>query len=149
MQLKRAGELPISLEGYEHAEWVLADYGDFLVHIFSPKSREYYDLERLWGDAPSEHVEDDGSPVAMLQAWSTNPMPLKVSANRFKFRRKQVRTRQWDAQIDHRFGKIIDLIIMRLIRGDLLSVLLFFNEAFHGDSVFRRPDVGEPNANCL
>jgi ribosome-associated protein len=52
LQLKRkAGELPISVEGYEQAEWVLADYGDLLVHIFSPKSREYYDLERLWRSA--------------------------------------------------------------------------------------------------
>jgi ribosome-associated protein len=49
LQLKRrAGELPISVEGYEQAEWVLADYGDLLVHIFSPKAREYYGLERLW-----------------------------------------------------------------------------------------------------
>jgi ribosome-associated protein len=52
MQLKQqAGELPISLEGYSQAEWVLADYGDLLVHIFSPKSREYYSLERLWRSA--------------------------------------------------------------------------------------------------
>ena len=48
LQLKEAGELPISVEGYDQAEWVLADYGDLLVHVFSPKSREYYDLERLW-----------------------------------------------------------------------------------------------------
>jgi ribosome-associated protein len=40
--------LPFSVEGYHQAEWILADYGNFLVHIFSPKSREYYDLERLW-----------------------------------------------------------------------------------------------------
>jgi len=52
MQLKQqAGELPISLEGYNQAEWVLADYGDLLVHIFSPKARDYYDLERLWRSA--------------------------------------------------------------------------------------------------
>jgi ribosome-associated protein len=51
-QLKRqAGELPNSVEGYNQAEWVLADYGDLLVHIFSPKSREYYGLERLWRNA--------------------------------------------------------------------------------------------------
>jgi ribosome-associated protein len=50
-QLKKRGEFPNSLEGYEQAEWVLADYGDFLVHVFSPKSREYYDLERLWRGA--------------------------------------------------------------------------------------------------
>ena len=52
LRLKReAGELPISLEGYEQAEWVLSDYGDLLIHVFSPKSREYYGLERLWRNA--------------------------------------------------------------------------------------------------
>jgi ribosome-associated protein len=51
MQLKKAGELPISVEGYNQAEWVLSDYGDLLIHIFSPKAREYYDLERLWRNA--------------------------------------------------------------------------------------------------
>lgn len=50
-QLKRRGELPSSVEGYEQGEWVLSDYGDFLVHVFSAKSREYYSLERLWRDA--------------------------------------------------------------------------------------------------
>ena len=55
MQLKQqAGELPISVEGYNQAEWVLADYGDLLVHIFSPKSRDYYDLERLWRNAQGD-----------------------------------------------------------------------------------------------
>ena len=48
LQLKKRGELPISVEGKEGAEWVLCDYGDFIVHVFSPKSRQYYDLERLW-----------------------------------------------------------------------------------------------------
>ena len=57
LQLKRqAGELPISVEGYSQAEWVLADYGDLLVHIFSPKSREYYGLERLWRGAKSVEI---------------------------------------------------------------------------------------------
>jgi ribosome-associated protein len=52
LQLKRqAGELPISVEGYNQAEWVLADYGDLLVHIFTPQAREYYALERLWRSA--------------------------------------------------------------------------------------------------
>ena len=55
-QLKELGELPLSIEGYNQAEWVLADYGDFLVHVFSPKAREYYDLERLWRDAKSVTV---------------------------------------------------------------------------------------------
>ena len=52
VQLKQqAGELPISVEGYHQADWILADYGDLLIHIFSPKAREYYDLERLWRSA--------------------------------------------------------------------------------------------------
>ena len=57
LQLKhQARELPNSLEGYNQAEWVLADYGDLLVHIFSPKSRQYYDLERLWRAARSIEI---------------------------------------------------------------------------------------------
>lgn len=51
LRLKQTGELPFSVEGYNQAEWILADYGDFLVHVFSPKSRAYYDLERLWRNA--------------------------------------------------------------------------------------------------
>jgi ribosome-associated protein len=50
-QLKKEGEHPNSLEGYQNAEWVLVDYGDLLIHIFSQNSRVYYDLERLWRDA--------------------------------------------------------------------------------------------------
>ena len=52
VQLKQqAHELPKSIEGYNQAEWVLADYGDLLIHIFSARAREYYDLERLWRSA--------------------------------------------------------------------------------------------------
>jgi ribosome-associated protein len=50
-RLKAEGERPLNIEGYNQAEWVLADYGDFLVHIFSPQARAYYDLERLWRNA--------------------------------------------------------------------------------------------------
>jgi len=42
---------PVRIEGYSSAEWVLLDYGDFIVHIFNKESREFYDLERLWRDA--------------------------------------------------------------------------------------------------
>ena len=57
LELKRqAGELPISVEGYNQAEWVLADYGDLLIHIFSPKAREYYSLERLWRSAKTLEI---------------------------------------------------------------------------------------------
>ena len=57
LRLKARGELPLSVEGYSQAEWVLVDYGDFLVHIFSPKAREYYALERLWRNAKSLDFE--------------------------------------------------------------------------------------------
>jgi len=50
-QLKDFGELPVSMEGYEQGEWILVDYGDFLVHIFSGNARTYYNLERLWRHA--------------------------------------------------------------------------------------------------
>ena len=50
-KLKQIGELPLSVEGYETAEWILLDYGDFIVHIFSETARSYYDLERLWRHA--------------------------------------------------------------------------------------------------
>ena len=53
---QRAGELPVGIEGYNQAEWVLADYGDLLVHIFSPKAREYYSLERLWRSAKTVEI---------------------------------------------------------------------------------------------
>ena len=57
LQLKQqAGELPMSVEGYDQAEWVLADYGDLLIHIFSAKAREYYDLERLWRSAKKVEI---------------------------------------------------------------------------------------------
>jgi ribosome-associated protein len=47
-QLKQQGQHPQSMEGYSLAEWILMDYGDFIVHVFSEKARAYYDLERLW-----------------------------------------------------------------------------------------------------
>jgi ribosome-associated protein len=51
IDLKHRGRYPSSIEGYDVAEWILLDYGDFLVHVFTEKSRAYYDLERLWRDA--------------------------------------------------------------------------------------------------
>lgn len=48
---KQLGDRPVRIEGYTTAEWILMDYGDFIVHIFEQKAREFYDLERLWRDA--------------------------------------------------------------------------------------------------
>ena len=58
LRLKAAGLRPAHVEGYRQAEWILVDYVDFVVHVFSEKARKFYDLERLWKTAkrlePSE-----------------------------------------------------------------------------------------------
>jgi ribosome-associated protein len=51
LRLKRAGTYPNNIEGYKQAEWVLLDYVNFVVHVFSGSARSYYDLERLWRTA--------------------------------------------------------------------------------------------------
>src|SRR5467141_975608 len=51
LRLKAAGMRPTHVEGYKQAEWVLIDYVDFVVHVFSEKARKFYDLERLWKSA--------------------------------------------------------------------------------------------------
>ena len=50
-ELKKEGLRPSLVEGYNKAEWVLLDYFDFIFHIFTPSTREFYGLERLWGSA--------------------------------------------------------------------------------------------------
>lgn len=57
-RLEKAGLRPNSIEGYKQAEWVLLDYIDFVVHVFSEKARRYYDLERLWKMAKKLEVSD-------------------------------------------------------------------------------------------
>src|SRR6478735_2265013 len=49
--MAEAGQRPNSVEGYTQAEWVLLDYVDFVLHIFSERARKFYDLERLWKSA--------------------------------------------------------------------------------------------------
>jgi ribosome-associated protein len=56
VQLRELGTLPRSIEGYDNAEWILADYGDFIVHVFSERARSYYDLERLWRQAKNAEI---------------------------------------------------------------------------------------------
>jgi ribosome-associated protein len=51
LRLKGAGLRPTHVEGYNQAEWILVDYVDFVVHVFSEKARKFYDLERLWKSA--------------------------------------------------------------------------------------------------
>lgn len=57
--LLKSGKRPLHIEGYSSAEWILLDYGDFIVHVFGAASRRFYDLERLWRDAPRVEVSVD------------------------------------------------------------------------------------------
>ncbi len=50
--LRSEGDTRMGIEGYEASKWVVQDYGDVLVHVFDPPTREYYKLEELWADAP-------------------------------------------------------------------------------------------------
>ncbi len=50
--LKKSEVRPLGVEGRGPAEWILLDYGSFVIHVFSKQAREYYSLEKLWGDAP-------------------------------------------------------------------------------------------------
>lgn len=59
-QLRKAGRRPMHTEGYANAEWVLLDYGDFIVHVFGSATRRFYDLERLWRDAKRVEIEIEG-----------------------------------------------------------------------------------------
>ena len=52
---------PIRVEGYEHLNWVLLDYIDVIVHIFKTAERNYYNIEKLWGDAPIREFNDEDS----------------------------------------------------------------------------------------
>jgi ribosome-associated protein len=63
-EMKKRQELKLGMEGSEEGRWVLIDYGDFVVHVFSDEARAYYALEDIWGDAPRIDWQGD-EPVAM------------------------------------------------------------------------------------
>jgi ribosome-associated protein len=57
--LRARGIRPSHIEGYERAEWILMDFFSFIVHVFTPQTRAFYSLERLWGDAERVDVSDE------------------------------------------------------------------------------------------
>jgi ribosome-associated protein len=59
-RLKTEGLRPAHVEGYDRAEWILLDYFDFIVHVFTPDTREFYSLDRLWGTAIRTEMAGDG-----------------------------------------------------------------------------------------
>jgi len=62
-ELERSGLSPSHIEGYAQAEWILLDYLDFVVHIFSERARRFYDLERLWRAARMMPLQAEQTPL--------------------------------------------------------------------------------------
>ena len=58
-QLRKDGVKPVRIEGFQTAEWILLDFGDFVVHVFDKDARGFYDLERLWRDAGRVSIPSD------------------------------------------------------------------------------------------
>ena len=59
---------PLRREGGDRGRWVLLDYGDFVVHVFDQETRKYYELERLWGDAPRLEIAQTRQQQAVADA---------------------------------------------------------------------------------
>ena len=57
--LREAGVRPAHTEGYDRAEWILMDFFTLIVHVFAPHTRDFYGLERLWGDAERIEMSDE------------------------------------------------------------------------------------------
>jgi ribosome-associated protein len=77
--LKKQGEHAISIEGYEQGEWILSDYADLIIHVFSEKARDFYDLDRLWRQAkvlevPPNPDQRDDRPFSMSPAAALLPI---------------------------------------------------------------------------
>jgi ribosome-associated protein len=64
--LKKSGMMPLGVEGEKHGRWILLDYDDVVIHIFLEPLREFYDLERLWSDAPRMQIPDDAAFIPEL-----------------------------------------------------------------------------------
>ena len=75
--LAAKGVKPTFVEGYDTSEWILLDYFDFIVHVFAPETRVFYDLERLWGNAdrievPAAALTGHVSCIGTYRAWSSS-----------------------------------------------------------------------------
>src|SRR5262245_1609511 len=75
-QLKRRGSPAARIEGYQAAEWILVDYGDFIVHVFDEKARRFYDLEYLWRESKRLEISQDvlDSQISIPQSENTSSL---------------------------------------------------------------------------
>jgi ribosome-associated protein len=93
-QLAEVGQRPNSVEGYTQAEWVLLDYVDFVLHVFSERARKFYDLERLWKSArklsPADLAKKD---AVRKQAVARSKASAKAPSKKKTVARKSARTK--------------------------------------------------------
>jgi ribosome-associated protein len=75
-RLRAAGEKASHIEGYDRGEWILLDLSDVIVHVFTPETRSFYGLERLWGDTPRIAPTDGKRPKAAGRA-AAKPRPRR------------------------------------------------------------------------
>ena len=80
LRLKGAGVRPAHVEGYKQGEWILVDYVDFVVHVFSEKARKFYDLERLWKTAKRLEPSELKPRTRAKAVIKTKPKPRKQGA---------------------------------------------------------------------
>ena len=94
-QLEEAGQRPNSVEGYNQAEWVLLDYVDFVLHIFSERARKFYDLERLWKSARKLTPAELSKPAAVTKSVAKKKTAAKKAPAKTKAvaSRKPARTK--------------------------------------------------------
>lgn len=88
LRLKTAGIRPNNVEGYNQAEWVLIDYVDFVVHVFSERARKFYDLERLWKSAKRLEPADLKTAARTPKSGAT---AKKAGAKKTASKKKRVR----------------------------------------------------------
>jgi len=80
LRLKGAGVPPAHVEGYKQGEWILVDYVDFVVHVFSERARKFYDLERLWKTARRLEPSELKPKPKLTAAAKTKAAPRKRTA---------------------------------------------------------------------
>jgi ribosome-associated protein len=97
-QLSDAGQRPNSVEGYNQAEWVLVDYVDFVLHVFSERARQFYDLERLWKSArrltPADLAKKPAAKKKAKKAAARKKSALPRTAARGKSQLKKLKTKK-------------------------------------------------------
>jgi ribosome-associated protein len=89
LRLKKADVRPAHVEGYKQGEWILVDYVDFVVHVFSEKARKFYDLERLWKTAKRLEPAELTAKAKKKAAPRSKPTPRKRAAAAVPRRKKQ------------------------------------------------------------